>query len=113
MRSAPRFQLVMMPSRVLAITASSEESTIDAKSAVRASMDCVAALDMPLLSPLRWCGLLVLRCAVPSRYAVDFAGIDSYHTRISETELENRWKIRRFGERYSGAICYCAILPAL
>src|SRR5438445_82240 len=46
MRSAPRFQLVMTPAGVFALMASSEESTMDARSAVLASVDCVTTFDI-------------------------------------------------------------------
>src|SRR5258708_33522582 len=47
MRSAPRFQLVTMPSGVLAVMASSDESTMNARSAVLACSDCIVVSFVP------------------------------------------------------------------
>src|SRR5260221_8608545 len=47
MRSAPRFQLVTMPSGVLALRASSDESTMNARSAVLACSDCIVVSFVP------------------------------------------------------------------
>lgn len=57
-RCAPRFQLVIVPSRLLLTIASSDESTIEARSASLASLsDCAPPLrvNRSMVSPLRSC----------------------------------------------------------